>query len=57
MTFLAWIVDLIVALFGGWILGLPITLVTILKLIFSTLIGYWALVTLRSIDASRVNAA
>ena len=61
ITFLAWIVDLIRALFGagfgGWILGLPITLVTIFKLIFSTLIGYWALVTVRSMDASRANAA
>ena len=56
LTFLAWIADLIWAVygadFGGWILGLPVTLVTVLKLIFGTLIGYWALETVRDMDSS-----
>jgi len=56
LSFLAWIADLITAIFGAefgdWILGLPVTAVTILKLIFSTLIGYWALKTVREMDSS-----
>ncbi len=59
LTLLAWIADLVWVLFGagfgGWILGLPVTLITILKLIASTLIGYWALVTVRKLDSSRVS--
>ena len=55
LTLLAWIADLVLVLFGtgfgGWILGLPATLITIVKLILSTLIGYWALVTVRQMDA------
>ena len=56
LIFLAWIADLITAIFGAefgdWILGLPVTGVTILKLIFSTLIGYWALNAVREMDSS-----
>ena len=59
LSFLAWIADLITAIFGaefgGWILGLPVTAVTILKLIFSTLIGYWALKTVREMDFSKIS--
>ena len=55
LTFLAWVADIITAVFGAefgdWILGLPVTLVTILKLTSGTLIGYWALYTLREIDS------
>ena len=58
LVFLSWIADLITAIFGaelgGWILGLPVTGVTILKLIFSTLIGYWALNAVRKMDSSEV---
>ena len=43
ISFLAWLADLIHGLFGaglgGWILGLPVTLVTIVKLISGTLIA------------------
>lgn len=57
LSFLAWIANLITAIFGAefgdWILGLPITLVTILKLIFGTVIGIWALDKVREIDALR----
>ena len=60
LTFLAWIADLITAVFGAefgdWILGLPATLVTILKLIFGTLIGYWALDTVRELDSAHVSS-
>jgi len=56
ITFLAWIADLIMAIlgaeFGDLILGLPATLVTILKLIFGTLIGYWALDAVHEMDSS-----
>ena len=38
--------------FGDLILGLPVTLVTIVKLIFGTMIGYWALNTLRELESS-----
>lgn len=58
LTFLAWIADLVMAVlgadFGGWILGLPVTLVTVVKLICGTLIGYWALNKLREIDSALV---
>ena len=59
LSFLAWIADLITAIFGaefgGWILGLPVTAVTILKLIFGTLIRIWALDKVRELDASHVS--
>ncbi len=58
LTFLAWIADLITGVFGaelgGWILDLPVTLVTIVKLVSGTLIGYWALYKLREIDSALV---
>jgi hypothetical protein len=58
LTFLAWIAKIITAVFGaelgGWILHLPVTLVTIVKLISGTLIGYWALNKLREIDSALV---
>jgi hypothetical protein len=56
LTFLSWAADLIKAIFGAefgdMILGLPVTGVTIFKLIFSTLIGYWALNAVREMDSS-----
>ena len=59
LRFLAWITDVITAIFGaefgGWILGLPATAVTILKLIINTLIGYWALNVVRKMDASEAS--
>ena len=59
LSFLTWIADLITAIFGaefgGWILGLPATAVTIFKLIINTLIGYWALKVVREIDSSEVS--
>ena len=59
LGFLAWVADLITAIFGAefgdWILGLPVTAVTIFKLIFNTLIGYWALKTVREMDSSEVS--
>jgi hypothetical protein len=59
LIFLSWIADLITAIFGAefgdWILVLPVTGVTILKLIFSTLIGYWALSAVREMDSSEVS--
>jgi hypothetical protein len=61
LTFLAWVADLITAIFGAefgnWILGLPVTAVTSLKLIFGTLIGYWALNTVRKMDSSEVSGS
>jgi len=58
LPFLSWIADLITAIlgveFGDLILGLPATLVTIFKLVFSTLIGIWALDRVREMDSSHV---
>ena len=58
ITFLSWIADIITSIFGefgDWILGLPAILVTLFKLIFSTLIAYWALDTVRKMDSSHVS--
>jgi hypothetical protein len=56
LPFLSWIADLAIAALGaelGWfILGLPATLMTIIKLIVGTLIGFWAL---SELDASHVS--
>lgn len=56
LPFLSWIADIIVAVlgaeFGSLILSLPATLMTMVKLVFGTLIGYWALDRLREIDSS-----
>ncbi len=60
LPFLSWLADLITAVLGvglgGFILGLPATLVTIFKLIFGTLIGIWALDKVREIDALHLSA-
>lgn len=57
IAFLFWIADIIYAIFGvefaDLILALPATLVTIFKLVFGALIGYWALDTLRELDSSQ----
>ena len=57
LTFFAWIASLILGVFGpvfgGWILSLPVILVTSVKLICGSLIGYWSLVTVRKMDSSR----
>jgi len=59
LPFLSWIVDLVTTVlgaeFGDLILGLPATLLTILQLIFGTLIGIWALDTAREMDSSHVS--
>ncbi len=59
LPFLSWVADLITAVlgveFGGLILALPATLVTIVKLIFGTLIGIWALDKVRELDATHVS--
>jgi len=56
IKFLAWVADLIWEIFGtgfgDWILGLPATLVTFVKLIMGTLIAYWALGAVRKIDSA-----
>ena len=56
LSFLAWVADLILAVFGSefgdWILGLPVTLVTTVKLISGAIIGKLALDKVREIDAS-----
>ena len=59
LPFLAWVTDLITAIFGvefgGWILDLPATLVTIFKLFFGTLIGIWAMNTVRELDSANLS--
>jgi hypothetical protein len=59
LPFLAWVTDLITAIFGaefgGWILDLPATLVTSVKLVFGTLIGIWALDTAREINSAQIS--
>ena len=56
LSFLAWVADLILAVFGSefgdWILGLPVTLVTTVKLISGAIIGKLALDKVREMDAS-----
>ena len=56
IPFLAWVADLIRVIFGAEfgdvILGLPAIIVTIVKLIFGTLVGFWALDAVHDMDSS-----
>ncbi len=59
LPFLSWIADLVTATlgaeFGSSLLALPATLITILKLMFHTVIGIWALDRVREMDSSHVS--
>jgi hypothetical protein len=56
LPFLSWIAALVTATLGtelgSSLLALPATLITVIKLIFSTLIGIWALDRVREMDSS-----